>query len=573
MLIHRDKIRWLLWLRWKTFLRAFTRPGKGKVGRIISRIVLILVLLWAGFWAAFLFFAAGRFLPAPANFEATLLLLTALNVLWLVLPLLEFNTNEGLDLTKLALFPLTRGEKMLSLVLSTLLDTMTLGLLLVFAGLIAGWAFSLPLVLFSIVTVLVFYVQVIGIGQLILSLLMSFLQSRRFRDLGVFLIVLISFSGYLCQFVSRGIFTENFINNLSNHPYSPYLQWLPPGMAARAIEQASLGNWGQALLWLLALLAVGVVALFLWQMIVERAVVRPEVDNSARRVRRRSTSEAVVPSTAAAAPVTASGPRPALLERLFPTPALSLLGKDLKYMRRDPQITGALLQSVLAPVFVVAVTLFNATSGGGTHANGFSSWSTLLLVPLMVCLSLYRFSYNILGFERQSLGTLFLFPIKPWHILWGKNLVTFTIGIVELVILVPVAMFLSHSLNLLVPVLAGGFSAIFVVVGLGNLTSVFFPQQWRQIQRGFQTSMGSSSEAGCMRAVMSLVTLAVLVVVMVPVLLALGAPLFFGMTWLWSLTAPLSLVYGVLVYIGITSLVTPRLLNRSPEILSVVTRA
>ena len=71
------------------------------------------------------------------------LVLTGIYLLWIVLPLLEFTVNEGLDLSKLTLFPLTRAELMASLVLSSLLDVPTLGLLLVFAAVVAGWAFSL----------------------------------------------------------------------------------------------------------------------------------------------------------------------------------------------------------------------------------------------------------------------------------------------------------------------------------------------------------------------------------------------------------------------------------------------
>ena len=37
MVIHRDKLRWLFWLRWKLFQRSFTRDK----ARIITTIVIV----------------------------------------------------------------------------------------------------------------------------------------------------------------------------------------------------------------------------------------------------------------------------------------------------------------------------------------------------------------------------------------------------------------------------------------------------------------------------------------------------------------------------------------------------
>src|SRR5262249_43661955 len=150
--------------------------------------------------------------------------------------------------------PLTQGELMASLLISTLLDIPTVGLVLVFAAVVAGWAYSLPLALVALLTVLIFYVQMIAISQLVLALLARVLQSRRFRDLSIILIALFSSSCYLIQqLVSRGIGSSNFLHALQGGAFSIYLQWFPPGMAARAIQQAYVGNWAVSFVWLLVL--------------------------------------------------------------------------------------------------------------------------------------------------------------------------------------------------------------------------------------------------------------------------------------------------------------------------------
>src|SRR5579875_1166743 len=107
VLIHGDKVRWLFWLRWKILIRSFTR-GSGRVSRIVGTVFLVLFgLPFVGGIAVGTYFAY-RYLPPPANTEILFLL-------WRVLPLLEFSVNEGLDLSKLSLFPLTRAELMVSL--------------------------------------------------------------------------------------------------------------------------------------------------------------------------------------------------------------------------------------------------------------------------------------------------------------------------------------------------------------------------------------------------------------------------------------------------------------------------
>src|SRR5581483_3239194 len=128
MVVHRDKLRWLFWLRWKLFLRGFTRDRSRIIGAIVS--ILFGIPIFGGIAVGT--FLAYRFLPAPANAEILFVVLSGVYLLWIVLPLLEFTANEGLDVSKLIQFPLTRPELMLSLLFSTLLDIPMFGLILVF---------------------------------------------------------------------------------------------------------------------------------------------------------------------------------------------------------------------------------------------------------------------------------------------------------------------------------------------------------------------------------------------------------------------------------------------------------
>ncbi|GLV57363.1 hypothetical protein KDH_41990 [Dictyobacter sp. S3.2.2.5] len=558
MLIHGDKLRWLFWLRWKMFTRGFTRGNK--VGRIIGTIFLALFVLGMGVTIAGATFFAYRLLPEPANAEILFLVLTGIFLLWLLLPLLEFTTNEGLDISKLALFPLTRGELMLSLVFSTLLDIPTVGLVIALAAVVAGWATSIPLALMALLSMLVFYVQLVAASQLVLALLQKVLQSRRFRDLSVILIVLLSSSGYLCQFAVRGFINRGSYDTLLQAHISPYLQWLPPGMAARTIQQAAVGNWLMSAVWLLALVIITFLFLFFWQMIVERGLTTAESAGTARAVRRQNVTG------------TTSGN---VLTRRIPVQVKAILEKDLKYFWRDPQIKAVFLQSMVSLVFLILYFGFTFFNNSGTNSARLFArigpWA-VLIAPLFLMLTLYTLSYNSLGFERQGITTLFLFPINPKYILWGKNIAIFIVGLVEICVLIMIAAIITRAWTFIGPALVLGLAAMGIILGIGNFTSVYLPQKMRLARRGFQTSSNLSAEGGCLRAIMSMVAFMIMLVLLIPAAAAVAVPIFLHIEWIWILTLPASLLYGAAFYIIVTNIVAPRILKQAPEIAGIISR-
>jgi ABC-2 type transport system permease protein len=555
MAVHADKLRWLFWLRWKTLLRGYSRRPLSVVGSVF---VLLFSILVGGTIAVGSFFAY-RLLPSPANSEVLYLVLTAAMLLWIVLPLLEFTANEGLDASKLVLFPLTRLELMASLLFSTLLDIPTIGLVLVLVAVIAGWAVSLPVVLLATATMLIFYIQVVGLSQLVLALFMRILQGRRFRDLSIIIIALFTSSCYLIQqFVLGGTRILHLYDNLKSASFSPFLKWLPSGLAASSITQAVQGNWGASLTALALLLVTGALTLYLWQFVLQRSLSASEV--GAARVRGRHRQQTAVVTTAVQ-PASAS-----IWERFLPPQISALAIKELKYFWRDPQLKAMMFQSVIYVAIFLVAPLINPDS---SRVGG--SGYVLLITPMIVILFMLTLSLNTLGLERQGLTTLFLFPVTPQRILWGKNLAVATFGIVELVILVVVGAFITHVWIFVLPVLVGGLAGMGVALGCGNITSVYFPQFVRQRQRGFQAT-GQPAQAGCLRAAMSFAMLIVSGILLIPVALALGLPFIFHLQWIWGISMPLTLVYGIAFHQIATRIVAPRILERAPEILAITTR-
>lgn len=568
MTIHLGKLRWLFWLRWKMFTRSFVRGG---ASRIIGVVILgiFLVVFGGGFAIATYFAYTG--LAEPANAEVLFLVLTVIYVVWIVLPLLQVNTNEGLDLSKLSQFPLTRGELMVSLVFSTLLDIPTLGLVLMLAAVVAAWSSSLGLTLFVLLAVIIFYVQLIAISQLILAFLQPFLQSRRFRDLSVLLVVMLGFSVYLCQFAFRGVLSAGFVNRLFDATYSPFLQWLPPGMAARSIQQASIGNWTLAFVWLAALLIVSMVILYLWQLLVERGMTQiAEGSSQARSTHRQHIAQPAAAAQLEEAARAGTSPVPAVRHWL-PAQVTAITVKDLKYYWRDPQMKALLIRSLFSVVAVTVAFVFPQLSSSQANTHRLIGHWIEFTIPNFALLSLFTLSYNALGFERQSLTMLFLFPIPPKYILWGKNLVIFLLGAVELVLLAVIVAAFSGAWDLIIPSLAIGIAGIGIITAIANFTSVFFPQRARL--GGFRSSgSGMSTEDGCLQVVTSFVALIVTILLLLPAIASIVVPYISGAYWVWFISVPGTILYGIIIYVVVTTLVAPRMLARTPEILAVITR-
>jgi ABC-2 type transport system permease protein len=562
MVIHRDKLRWLFWLRWKLFLRGFSRDRRHLIGTIFT--IIFGLPIFGGIAVGTYF--GYRLLAFPANAELLFLVLTGVYLLWLVLPLFEFTVNEGLDVSKLRLFPLTRPELMSSLLLSTLLDFPMLGLLLVLLAVIVGWAISVPVALFAILAMLVFWVQVVGISQLVLALLMRTLQSRRFRDLSIILIAAFSSICYISsQLVSRALSSGGLQSNLQHAVYSVYLQWLPPGMTARAIEQSVVGNWGYAFIWLAAALVIAVVELYLWSVVLEHSLSTAEVGGSVR-TRSRRAAAAPTTTTAQALPQQASVAG-SFWERLGSSQTFAITFKEWRYFWRDPQMKALLFQSIIYVVIVIIAPIL-----GAGRAGGGSSTIASLVAPLIVFLSVFLLSFNTLGLERQSLTTLFLFPIDGKRILLGKNTSVAPIGGAELVLLIVITSIIGHNWSFALPMLVVGLAGIAVVLGCGNVTSVLFPIRMRTFQRGIQATGSSSGNAGCLRSVMSFAMMIVTAIVLVPVAASAYLPLIFHMQWVWVFSIPVALLYAVAFYWIVLWLIAPRMQARVPEILAQVVR-
>lgn len=567
MLVHGDKLRWLAWLRVKMLVRNFRR----RPATLVFSIIGILVLLGLGGLLATVLFLALTNLSPTGETELLYLFFSAVLLFWIVLPLLSYSTNEGLDVTKLQLFPLTRLEVMFSLLFSSLFDIWTVFLFVLFGStIVAWWTHSLVLGLMALLVLIVFYVTMVGISQLVLALLMRTLQSRRFRDLSILLIALFSSSCYLVNRLAFGANGVLSASSLNNGNFSPYLQWLPSGVAAGVLRAAMQGNWGVSFGLLGILLVICALALFLWQWVLERGMSVSE-SGASRRAKpngARAEQVAAAPARPAGTATRASAGKGAFGGGVFDQ-LEALIKKELLCFWRDPILRVRIFQSLI----YLAIAIFPNFSGGSSGNAGFYQSYLPFVAVVAVVFFMLNISLNTLGIERQSLSTLFLFPLDRRRLLWGKNMAVALMGLVALIVLQIISVLLTHRLNMLLPAVITGLAGIGVTLGCANMISVFFPRYQPSVGRRSLVGSGNQAQSGgCLNQLMSLGGVIITAVLLIPVALGIGLPFFLNLQFIWIASMPLSLVYGWVLYLIGTNIASRQMLSREPEILAMTTR-
>jgi hypothetical protein len=402
---------------------------------------------------------------------------------------------------------------------------------------------------------------------------MGILRSRRFRDLMVVFFALFGVSCALInQIVSRAMVGFRPSDFATWH-LERYLQWFPTGFGARAIILADQGNYVAALPWLGAMLALAVVMLVVWAWVLERGITTAESAGTGvrRRSRRGRAGVAVAGGGAAvagAASVSEAGSRRGGWGPVS-GPALDIADKYRRNFMRDPQMKASLVSTIFLLVFVMLPSIFGGrrvelTSPDGGLGLPIAPWQ-VFLAPLPALLITLNLAQNAFGLEREGLQTLFLFPVRPLDILRGKNL---AVGVVagSLAVLMTLLVAALGGAWSNVPIALGyGIAAILVVMGCGNLISVFIPMRVRRMRMG-QGNFAASGN-GCLRTLLmgfaSMATYALLA----PVAAALLLPLFLSHSEWLVVTLPASLLYAIVFYEVVTRIAAAQLLARAPDIL------
>src|SRR5271165_467389 len=258
--------RLLVQLKLRLLRNALRASNGAKVGFIASTVLAVVA-------AVVIFIVLARLRGHSAAVDLTTVIFTVVAFGWLILPLVMFGLDSTLDPATLALYPLrTRplaGGLLAASATGAWPAANVIGLLGVTIGLASG-GFG---VFIAVIAVLLQVMFCITLARFVTTALAGMLRSRRGKDFAVLLILPIFalYEGFI-QIVPR-LTAEGKLTAASFAGVDTWLRWIPPGLAAHAIQDASDGHPGPALL-RLAMLAAIIVALgWLWVRSLSRALV------------------------------------------------------------------------------------------------------------------------------------------------------------------------------------------------------------------------------------------------------------------------------------------------------------
>ena len=534
----------LVRLRAKLVFRLFWREK----GRIVSALVGLLffgpMVLGITVGTAI----AYRQLEDPWPPQILAVVLVAMWGIWLLSPIVLSAVNEGADITRLLVYPITRRDLVASIFLGTFFDYPTYLMLPLFVAVLIGFPTIWPIVLLAL---LLGYWHMVVIGQLSQTLLGGILQSRRFRDVAIIFGSLLASTCYLWQIGFQRL-AENASDTLSEEwllnlrPLNS-LQWLPTGALARAVEQAQLGNGIDVALWLLYSFLLLVLITAVWWFLLERVTtgetffrINPEAQSKQKKSRARQTSSGF---------------------GLLPNDIAELTRKELKSIWRLPQRRVGLIQGVLLPIIMTGAIFVQSD-----RAFQLPSWIGLAL-PVYAMFMFWATTQNMLAWEGHGLATLLLAPVPRQRVFIAKGLAFLLVAGAPFVLIALVMVNFTRSWQSMGGLITG-LSMGLTILGVASVSSVLFPMRINLEAKRTRNSVFSTG-GGCLTGLA--------MVFLVPIIMALVAvpaaiPLALAAWWerpsLGIIGSVIGILYGLFIFWGGTTMAGQLLLEREADVYS-----
>jgi len=454
-----NQIQLVAELRWRV-LRNSLRKQSSRLdlfGLVLAGIlagIFVVGVCLAFFAGAYTFISEGR----PNRIA---LLFWAIFVFWQLFPIFAAGFGASFEFRTLLRFPLSLSAFYI------------IGLAYGLAGFSAiasvCWLFSMTLgaaaaglsVLPAMLAVVTLFLLLnVTLERLIGSWLEKLLSRRRTRELFVALFVLAMVS---LNLINPAVNRYGVWLRVPALRIVPYLAWLPPSLAGRAIASATQFHLSGFVLGSTGLLLYGVLFIvLLWR-------------RFANQYQGEELSETAAPLAAAARSAVTRKEAPDRLSALSPQVA-AILRKEFRYLTRNSFSFFTLLMPVLLVLIFSAqfVGKHPPVSGHGVSSEMFFPGMMAYLVLILM-----GPAYNCFAFEGRGIQAYFMAPLRFREVFLGKNLMLLSVLAVEIGL--SMAM-LAWRIGLpSVPMLIATLAAIvFAVVGqltLANWSSINFPRK------------------------------------------------------------------------------------------------
>jgi ABC-2 type transport system permease protein len=436
-------------------------------------------------FAGFVFLATLR--TDAIRWDATLVAFAAVTVVWTVLPLMGFGTDETLDPQRLALLPLRRGQLLRGLLVAALIGIAPIATAFALAGAIVGLArdfLTASLILGAIAGTLVLCVVA---SRTLIALLAPLLRSRRGRDLLVMTIVLAAFVPQSFRLFGARGGTENTRHAIAE--IANRVQYTPFGWGGLAASEAGQGNVLASLGALAAIAALVVVLLWVWSLAIPRAMTATDLAAAeVARGRRAGRTTTLFPG---------------LLPFLPRTRAGAVAAKELRYYVRDPRRRAPVFAALIVPGLFLFSMLREAQNRPGSS-------TMLALVALLPASGL---TLNQFGLDGAALWSTIVAGNDPRSELVGKNLATAIIVVPLVAVPALLAAAITNGWHY-VPITVGLAPGMLgVVLAVGNMVSVWVPYALPDRRNPLAGNPGQ----GCVGGLAAMTALLVDAIILVPV--------------------------------------------------------
>jgi len=377
--------------------RLAFRQLKGRTSEAVAALLVPLVAIPIAILVAVGLYKAFTHAPEPWPIEILGAVLTALWGSWILFPMIAGSFSDAFDLTKLIVYPIHRRALVGSMFVGTVFDVTSLLTVPIFVSVMAAWARG-PLFPFVLLALVVLWANMVVGYQLIATTLVGLFQSRRFRELLIIGGTMFGLTFWAFHFWSDNIgerFREAFqTGGLSELRPLEALQWTPPGAVARAIEQATMGEFAGAFRWLGYATALVLPPLWVWW----RVLVRVTMQGGMLFVWKGRAGKDGGTQKSSAKPKTPQ------------TPFGELVSKELRVWWRAPRLRMQMFQALLMPIVFMFLFMRKGISPGA-----------LAFAPAMFLLMVSTMGYsNVLGADGAGIATIIMSPIRREKFLRAK---------------------------------------------------------------------------------------------------------------------------------------------------------
>ena len=336
-----------------TLLGLKLRLTIGDLKRSTARLVLwiILAVYALGMIAAALIGLIFASLVVPGHeVQTSVVTVVAGSVVvlgWIVFPLVFFGSDQTLDPSRFAPFPLTGRQLAMGLTLASVLGVPGFATAVLSLGSALPWIGSPVVVVVGLVGgALGFVMSQIGC-RLASALAAGSLSSRKAKDrsaiIGVIVVIVLSGSGYAISLLTTWFSNDpTRWHSLLSHAtdVSFVLSWTPLGAPWALAGDAGQGQWLVLLAHLIVTCAYVALGLWAYAAVLDKALVAPQAGGSSGPV---SKSDSIARAAS----------WPWAKARLIPVAAIA--ARSMRYWRRDPRYVAAIPSTLLMLVLFTVI--------------------------------------------------------------------------------------------------------------------------------------------------------------------------------------------------------------------------